>query len=72
MPVKMSDLQQKQKDRDSRSSVKLREEELVLKMTKEIVIKFIEVGKLTPESFEEVFEAIHRAVASAVSGYDVS
>ncbi len=62
----MANLQQK--NRDSSSDLKFRQEELILKMTKEIVIKFIEVGKVTPDSFEEVFGAIHRAVGSAISG----
>ena len=64
--MKMANPQQK--DRDSGCNLNLRKEELILKMTKEIVIKFIEVGKVTPDSFEEVFEAIHRTVASAISG----
>ena len=64
--MKMANLQQKK--RDSSCNLKLREEELILRMTKEIVIKFIEVGKVTPDSFEEAFDAVHRAVVSAISG----
>ncbi len=37
-------------------------EETVLKITKEIVIKFIEMGKVTPATFEETFNAVYRAV----------
>ena len=38
------------------------EDELVLKVTKEIVIKFIEVGRLSVNSFDEVFRQIHETV----------
>jgi hypothetical protein len=33
-------------------------EELVLKVTKEIVVKFIEVGRLSPASFTETFHMV--------------
>ncbi len=62
----MANLQRK--NRDSSCELRLRQEELILKMTKEIMIKFIEVGKVTPSSFGEVFEVVHKAVASVVSG----
>jgi len=38
------------------------EEDLVLKVTKEIVIKFVEIGRLSLNSFDEVFKQIHRTV----------
>jgi hypothetical protein len=38
------------------------EDELVLKVTKEIVIKFIEIGRLSVNSFDEVFRQIHGTV----------
>ena len=38
------------------------EDELVLKVTKEIVIKFIEVGRLSANTFDEVFRQIHATV----------
>jgi len=50
-------------DRDFR----LREEELILKVTKEIVVKFIEMGRVTPASFKEVFELVYRTIVSAKS-----
>ncbi len=61
----MSDSQRKNKDpgRDQ----KVREDELILKVTKEIVVKFIEMGRVTPTSFEEIFELVYRTVASAQS-----
>ena len=38
------------------------EDELVLKVTKEIAIKFIETGRLSVNSFDEVFRQIHATV----------
>jgi hypothetical protein len=61
----MSDSQHK--NREQGQDLKLREEELILKVTKEIVVKFIEMGRVTPTSFEEVFELVYRTVVSAKS-----
>ena len=44
------------------------EEELVLKVTKEIVIKFIEMGRLSINSFDEVFKQIHKTVGDSLKG----
>ena len=41
-------------------------EEAILKVTKEIVVKFIEVGRLSPANFSETFSEIHRTVRDAV------
>jgi len=38
------------------------EDEIVLKVTKEIVIKFIEIGRLSVNSFDEVFKQVHASV----------
>ena len=38
------------------------EDELVLKVTKEVVIKFIEIGRLSINSFDEAFRQIHETV----------
>lgn len=43
-----------------------REKELVLKVTKEIVVKFIEMGRLSVNSFEEGWQLIHRTVKASV------
>jgi len=37
-------------------------EEQILKVTKEIVVKFIEVGRVSPSSFDEAFKSIYRSV----------
>ena len=43
-----------------------REEELALKVTKEIVVKFIEMGRLSVNSFEEVWNQIHQTVCDSL------
>ena len=44
-----------------------KEDELVMKVTKEIVIKFIEIGRLSVNSFDEVFRQIHATVHEAMT-----
>ena len=41
-------------------------DEAVLKVTKEVVVKFIEVGRLTPANFDETFQSIYKTVHDAV------
>jgi hypothetical protein len=43
------------------------EDELALKVTKEIVIKFIEMGRLSLNSFDEAFRQIHETVRSTLT-----
>ncbi len=43
-----------------------KEDELVLKVTKEIVVKLIEVGRLSVNSFEGVWKQIHRTVRDSL------
>jgi len=43
-----------------------REEELALKVTKEIAVKFIEVGKLSVQSFEKGWNQIYRTVRGSL------
>ena len=42
------------------------QDEQILRAAKEIVVKFIEVGRVSPTSFEKEFKQIHNAIASAV------
>ena len=42
------------------------EDELALRVTKEIVIKFIEMGRLSINSFDEAFSQIHATVRDAL------
>lgn len=37
-------------------------DEAILKVTKEIVVKFIEIGRVTPGNFEENYERIFKTV----------
>ena len=41
-------------------------DEAILKVTKEVVVKFIEVGRLSPANFEETFQSIYKTVHDAV------
>jgi len=41
-------------------------DEAILKVTKEVVVKFIEVGRLTPPNFDETFKSIYKTVHDAV------
>ena len=42
------------------------EEEMVLKVAKEIVIKYIEIGRLPLTNFDEAFKAIYSTVRETV------
>jgi hypothetical protein len=42
-------------------------EEQVLRASKEIIVKFIEVGRLSPTGFAESFKAIYEAIHTTVS-----
>ncbi len=41
-------------------------DETILKVAKEIVIKFIEIGRITPATFPENFTEIYRTIATTV------
>ncbi len=43
-----------------------KENELAIKVTKEIVVKFIEVGRLSVNSFKEVWNDIHETVTHSM------
>ncbi len=43
-----------------------REQELVVKVTKEIVVKFIEMGTVSVASFEEVWKRVLQTVQDAL------
>ena len=40
--------------------------ETILKVAKEVVVKFIEVGRLSPANFDETFQNIYKSVHDAV------
>ncbi|MDH4318017.1 MAG: hypothetical protein OEV64_06475 [Desulfobulbaceae bacterium] len=41
-------------------------DETVFKVVKEIVVKFIEVGRLTPTNFEETYDKVYEVVKRSV------
>jgi hypothetical protein len=41
-------------------------DEAIFKVAKEIVVKFIEVGRLTPSSFEDTFERVYKTIERTV------
>jgi len=41
-------------------------DDAIFKVSKEIVVKFIEVGRLTPASFAQTFEDVYTAVRRTV------
>jgi hypothetical protein len=42
--------------------------EIILKVTKEIVVKFIEMGQLSVASFDDVFKKVHKTVSHSLNG----
>lgn len=43
-------------------------DELILKSTKEIVVKFIETGRVGPAGFQETFKDVYKTVEQTVKG----
>ncbi len=41
-------------------------EDSILKVTKEVAIKFIEMGRITPSTFDETFRKIHTTIKETV------
>ncbi|MGD9023154.1 MAG: hypothetical protein PVJ62_05165 [Deltaproteobacteria bacterium] len=46
-------------------------DEQVLKVAKEIVAKFIEVGRVSPASFDDTFKSIYKSVKEAVIDHSI-
>jgi len=46
-------------------------EESILKITKEIVVKFIEMGRISPTSFSDSFKEIYTSIKSTVEQSDL-
>jgi hypothetical protein len=42
-------------------------EETLLKISKEIAVKFIEMGRLTPATFDQTFKSIHITIQEAAN-----
>lgn len=45
-------------------------EEAILKISKEITVKFIEMGRVTPSTFSDSFKNIHATIKSTVNNND--
>jgi hypothetical protein len=43
-------------------------DELILRSTKEIIVKFIEAGRVGPAGFDELFKAVYKTVEQTVKG----
>ena len=43
-------------------------DEQILRATKEIVVKFIEGGRVSPTSFQQTFENVYHTVETTVKG----
>ena len=43
-------------------------DEVIFKVTKEIVVKFIECGRISPSGFHETFKDIYRTVEKTTKG----
>jgi len=41
-------------------------EDQVLRTAKEVVVKFIEIGRISPANFPETFQQVYQAIDSAV------
>jgi hypothetical protein len=41
-------------------------EKLALQVTKEIIVKFIEIGRISPGNFPEFFSAIYREILGTI------
>lgn len=49
----------------SQAELDFRAAELILKTSKEIVVKFIEAGRLSPAAFDSAFQIVHVSVRDA-------
>ncbi|MBF0227806.1 MAG: conjugal transfer protein TraB [Desulfobacterales bacterium] len=45
-------------------------DEHILRTAKEIVVKFIEIGRISPASFHESFREIYKTIKNTVNGND--
>ena len=54
----------------SDKDVKTISDDTILKISKEIAVKFIEVGRLTPSTFNETFKDIYRTIEDTVQKND--
>ena len=53
-------------DAQQRRNQQIVGDEAILKVSKEVAIKFIEMGRITPATFDETFKNIHATVSETV------
>ena len=46
-------------------------DEQVLKVTKELLAKFIETGRVSPATFDETFKSVYKSIKEAILEYDI-
>ena len=44
-----------------------RDEEKILKVAKEVVVKFIEIGRVSPTQFDGIFKSVFGTIKSSLS-----
>ena len=44
-----------------------KDEERILGITKEILVKFIEIGRVSPTQFDSVFQGVFQTIKSSIS-----
>jgi hypothetical protein len=64
----MKNDQNKNSPQQASAASKSVSEDAILKVAKEVVIKFIEVGRLSPVNFSETFQEIYTSIRSTVQG----
>lgn len=55
----MKNIKEEEKDKE----IRYKKTELALRTSKEIVIKFIEMGQVTPINFDPIFERIYNKIS---------
>lgn len=63
----MVDMKEQGKDSKNNADNCTVSQETLLKLSKEITIKFIEVGRITPATFPESFSDIYKTLKSTVA-----
>ena len=56
----------KHKESGQEATEKPVSDEAILKVAKEIVVKFIEIGRLSPANFSETFESVYKSIRDTV------
>ncbi len=55
-------------DKNSKQVERPISEEMIFKVAKEIVVKYIEVGRVPPGNFGQVFDQIYKGLKNSVQG----